>query len=170
MAIDLRTMYIQNAHRLSLYEIESDVQEVYAGQLFQLSNDGKWEYADGTKKAYPTLNNRFGGLGFGDQGERLEGRDDVSRAGKLACLKGNFEIATDQYDTEENYVPGDALVPSTDPAKKGKVTKWDGSLETIPFIVGYVTQKPLSTQPVLTSGMKNNYDAPDVASFLRYEG
>ena len=44
--------YLQNAHRLSLYDVDESVTEIYSGQLFQLNDEGKWVYADGTKKAY----------------------------------------------------------------------------------------------------------------------
>lgn len=146
MAIDLQNSYIQKAHRLSLYNVASTVTEVHAGQLFQLNADSEWEYADGTKKAYPTLNNRFAGAGIGPQGERLEGRDDVSRAGKLACLKGNFEIATDQFDATETYVPGNPLYP----AAGGKLTNFDSaSGHKSELIAGYVTVAPSADHPML---------------------
>lgn len=151
MAIDLNSSYIQKAHRLSLYDVDSSVTNIYAGQLFQLNNSGKWVYADGTRKAYPTLNNRFPGSGLGLQGERLEGRDDVSRAGKIACLMGNFEIATDQYDTAATYTHGAALHPSTDPNKKGKLTVYDSTntAHKAHLIAGYVTSVPASASDFL---------------------
>ena len=147
MAIDLKTSYIQKAHRLSLYDIDSSVGNVYAGQLFQLNDSGKWAYSDGSRKAYPTLNNRFAGQGLGLQGEILDGRDDVSRAGKIACLMGNFEIGTDQYDTAATYHYGQALHPSTDSSKKGLITVYDStnSAHKVQNICGYVTHVPVTT-------------------------
>jgi hypothetical protein len=114
---------------------------------FQLNAAGKWVYADGTKKAYPTLNNRFPGAGLGSQGERLEGRDDVSRSGKIAVLKGNFEIGTDQYDSTKVYVNGMPLHPSTDPTQKGKLTPYDAAngAHKEYFICGFVTSIPATT-------------------------
>ena len=144
--IDLQSSYIQKAHRLSLYDVADTVTTVFAGQLFQLNDDSEWEYADGTKKAYPTLNNRFPGQGIGAQGERLEGRDDVSRAGKLAVLKGNFEIATDQFDDEETYTAGAPLYPAAD----GKITLFkEGSGHKAQFIAGYVTVVPSEDHPMI---------------------
>jgi hypothetical protein len=213
MAIDLRTMYIQNAHRLSLYELKADIRnnrgaEVHAGQLFELDANGYWTYATGKKKAYPTLNNRYGLTATqGLQYELVEGRDDVTRSGKLAVLKGNFEIATDQYDKQPSYTPGDALVAFDDVAaatvyknnttgalqyfasapstgftalytapeiaaltNKGQLTKFVEGAHKVQNIIGYVTQKPDSTQPELTTGMSANYTNPNVATYLRYEG
>lgn len=151
MAIDLKLSYIQKAHRLSLYDVDSSVTNVYAGQLFQLNDSGKWVYADGTRKAYPTLNNRYAGSGIGLQGELIDGRDDVSRAGKLSCLMGNFEIGTDQYDTAATYVHGQALHPSTDANKKGKVTAYDptNTAHKAHLIVGYVTHVPANSSDFL---------------------
>jgi hypothetical protein len=152
-----QTMLITNAHRMSDNEVDASVTNIYAGQLFQLNAQGKWVYADGTKKAYPTLNDRFPGLGLGSQGERLEGRDNVSRSKKLSVLKGNFEIGTDQYDTAVTYTYGAPLMASTDPAKKGKVTLFDpalaGNATKFHLIIGYVTKVPASA-----------------SDFLRYEG
>lgn len=151
MAIDLKQSYIQKAHRLSLNDVDSSVTTIHAGQLFQLNNSGKWVYADGTRKAYPTLNNRYAGQGLGLQGEILEGRDDVSRAGKLACLMGNFEIGTDQYDTAATYTYGAALHPSTDSTKKGKVTMYDSTnvAHKAHLICGYVTHVPVNSSDML---------------------
>ena len=147
MAIDLQISYVQKAHRLSLYNVADTVKEVYAGQLFQLNEESEWEYADGTKKAYPTLNNRYGGLGIGAQGERLEGRDDVSRAGKLSCLLSGYEIATDQFDDTVTYTTGAALYP----AEGGKITLFDVANEghNPAYIQGYVTVIPSEDHPML---------------------
>ena len=144
MAIDMKQSYIQKAHRLSLYNVADSVGEVQKGQLFQLNTDGEWEYADGTKRAYPTLNQRFPGQGLGNQGERLEGRDDVSRAGKLAVLSSGFEIATDQYDEEATYTLGAALHPSTEAGKEGLITIFDSAntAHDVANIRGYVTALP----------------------------
>lgn len=130
--------YLQKAHRLSFYDVAETVTTINAGQLFQLNDEGEWEYADGTRKAYPTLNNRYAGIGLGAQGERLEGRDDVSRTGKIACLAGNFEIGTDQYDDTETYLPGKALFPGDD----GKVRLFVSGTDEAAFIVGFVTRAP----------------------------
>jgi hypothetical protein len=150
MAIDLKISYIQNAHRLSLYDVDDSVTEIRAGQLFQLNDEGRWVYADGTRKAYPTLNDRYAGAGIGLQGERLEGRDNVTRTGKIACLKGNYEIGTDMYDTGATYTHGMPLVP----AAGGRVAPYDGAGGgDATLIVGYVTRVPESED-----------------DFLRYEG
>lgn len=143
--------YIQNAHRLSLYDIDATVGDIHAGQLFQLNNEGKWVYADGTKKAYPTMNDRYAGKGLGLQSERLEGRDNVSRVGKIACLKGNYEIGTDQYDKDATYTYGAPLVPSTDPTKRGQVTvAAGGATPSNPLlVVGFVTQVPANDNELL---------------------
>lgn len=146
-----QTMYITNAHRLDA-EVASTVTNVFPGQLFQFDANGKLEYADGTKKAYPTLNSRFPGQGLGLQGERLEGRDDVSRTKRIAVLKGNFELGTDQYDKDATFISGDPLVPGTG-AKKGLV---------IPFVEG--THKPYHIVGFVTKVPKDDSD------FLRYEG
>lgn len=153
MAMDQQVMYIQKAHRLSLYNVSSNVKEVHEGQHFHLDENGEWDYADGSKKSYPTLNARFAGEGMGPQGERLEGRDDVSRAGKLACIKGNYEIGTDQYDDAVTYTHGAPLVVSKDADKKGKVTLFEAGTDAAHLIVGFVTQVPEET-----------------GDFLRYEG
>lgn len=151
--IDQKIMYIQKAHRLSLYNLASTVTEVHEGQLFQLNADGEWEYADGTKRAYPSLNNRFSGQGLGPQGERLEGRDDVSRSGKITVLSSGFEIGTDQYDDTVEYTLGAPLAPSADPEQKGKLTLFDTATGQPHLIRGYVTQAP-----------------KEAGDFLRYEG
>lgn len=151
MAMDQQIMYIQKAHRLSLYNVAATVTEIHEGQHFHLNNDGEWDYANGSKKSYPTINARFAGLGLGPQGERLEGRDDVSRSGKLACLKGNYEIGTDQYDDEVTYTHGAPLVASA--TKPGKVTLFDEVAGKAHLIVGFVTQVPA-----------------EPGDFLRYEG
>lgn len=141
--------YVQKAHRLSYYNVSPNVTDIQAGQLFHLNDDGEWDYADGTRKAYPTLNNRFPGQGMGPQGERLEGRDDVSRTGKISCLKGNYELGTDQFDDTKTYKPGSALGVVT----PGKLTLYDDATMKPEFIVGYVTQVP-----------------EGLGGFLRYEG
>jgi hypothetical protein len=149
MAIDLNQMYVQKAVRLSLYDIDPAVTNVYAGQLFQLNAAGKWIVSVGTGRAYPTVNNRFPGAGLGPQGELLEGRDDVSKAGKIAVLKSNFEIGTDQYDTTKTYVNGAALYPSV--TVPGKLTPFDSTnvAHKPEFICGYVTKKPATTADFL---------------------
>lgn len=141
--------YIAHAHRLSDYEVADSVKDVHPGQLFQLDEEGKWEYADGTKKAYPTLNARYPGVGRGLQGELLDGRDNVSRAGKLACLKGNYEIGTDQYDKTATYTTGAPLVPGPG----GLVTMAPAADANPLLVIGFVTRVPDSDE-----------------DFLRYEG
>lgn len=143
--------YITNAHRLSFYEVDASVTNIYSGQLFQLNAEGKWVYADGTKKAYPTLNDRFPGEGLGLQGERLEGLDNVSRTGKIACLKGNYEIGTDQYDKDATFVYGAPVVPSTDPLKKGLVTPYDSAnvAHSAHLIIGFVTHVPEDSEDMI---------------------
>lgn len=146
MAIDLQQAYIQKAHRLSLYNVAATVTDVHPGQLFQLNDESEWEYADGTKKAYPTLNSRFAGAGYGDQFERLEGLDDVSRAGKITCLKGNFEIATDQFDDAKTFVVGEALYPGAN----GQLVPFAGAVTPKPeYIAGFVTVVPSTDHPML---------------------
>lgn len=147
--LDLKNMYIQNAHRLSQYEVDESVTEIREGQFFQLNEESKWVYADGTKKAYFTLNNRYAGAGLGDQKERLEGRDDVSRIGKITAVFGAYEIGTMEYDKDADFLPGDMLVISTDAAKKGLVTKAGATAPTPNLIVGYVTVKPESDEDFL---------------------
>lgn len=139
-----KDQYEKKAFRLSLYDVDPSVTEIHDGQFFQLNDQGKWVYADGTRKAYPSLNRRYAGAGFGPQQERLEGRDDVSRTGKIACLAGNYEVASDQYDKDASYTYGAALYVSADPLKKGLLTMFDeGNVAHKPqFIVGYVTEVP----------------------------
>lgn len=137
--------YIQKAHRLSLYRIAASVTDVFPGQHFHLNDDSEWEYADGTRKSYPTLNSRYAGQGYGDQGELLEGKDDVTRSGKIACLKGNFEITTDQYDKLETYTPGQALV-----AKNSVVAPYVKNTDDPALIVGYVTVSPTASDEFIT--------------------
>lgn len=141
--------YLQNAHRLSLYDLDESVTEIQAGQLFQLNDQGKWVYADGTKKAYPTLNERYAGKGLGLQSERLEGRDNVSRTGKIACLKGNYEIGTDQFDKDASYEYGAPLVPSTDPTKRGQITTAPDTGANPLLVIGFVTQVPANDNELL---------------------
>lgn len=137
--------YIQKAPRLSLYNVADTVTEIHPGQLFHLNDDSEWVYADGTRKSYPTLNSRYAGLGIGAQGERLEGRDDVSRVGKITVLLGNYEIETDQYDKTETYTPGMALV-----AKDGVVTPFNEGTDKPHLIVGYVTVAPTVDNEFIT--------------------
>jgi hypothetical protein len=141
--------YITNAHRLSFYHVDDSVANVYSGQLFQLNDAGKWVYADGTKKAYPTLNDRFPGEGLGLQGERLEGLDNVSRVKKIACLKGNFEIGTDQYDKDATFVHGEPIVASLDSAKKGLVTPYVAATHEEYLIIGFVTHVPTDSEDMI---------------------
>lgn len=142
-----QTNYYQNAHRIDR-AVAPSVGDVYPGQLFQFNAQDQLEVADGTKKAYPTLNSRYPGAGLGLQGERLEGRDDVSRTGKIAVFKGNFEIGTDMYDTSKTYTTGAALK-----ATGGKATLWVSGTDSPALIIGYVTHVPTSA-----------------ADMIRYEG
>lgn len=139
-----QVMYDKKAFRFSEYNVAKSVGDIHPGQLFQLNDDSEWEYADGTRKAYPTLNKRYPGKGYGSQNERIEGRDDVTQTGKISCLSGNFEIATDQFDKQAAFKVGDALYPSTDAAKKGLLTKFDSSnaAHKVQFIAGFVTKLP----------------------------
>lgn len=130
--------YIQKAHRLSLYNVAPTVKEVHAGQLFHLDDNGEWDYADGTKKAYPTLNERYAGAGMGAQGERLEGRDNVSRVGKITCLASGYEIGTDQYDDTQTYTPGAPLTSTTN----GQVTLFTTGVSKPELLLGFVTKVP----------------------------
>lgn len=151
-----KDMYEKKAFRLSLYDVDDSVKEIHDGQFFQLNDQSKWVYADGTRKAYPSLNRRYAGKGFGPQKERLEGRDDVSRSGKIAVLAGNYEVATDQYDKDASFTGGAALYVSTDPAKKGLLTVFDSANAAhLPhLIVGFVTEIP----------------GPNNDQFLRFHG
>jgi hypothetical protein len=146
-----QTNYYQNAHRIDR-KVAASVTDIHPGQLFQFNASDELEVADGTKKAYPTLNSRYAGAGLGLQGERLEGRDDVSRIGKITVLKGNYEIGTDQYDTTKTYTAGAALKSGSSTAK-GKVTLWVSGTDSPALIVGYVTHVPTSA-----------------ADMIRYEG
>jgi hypothetical protein len=148
--IDLTSMYIQKAVRLSLYKLDPSVGNVYAGQMFQLNAAGNWIVAVGTGKAYPTTNSRFPGAGLGPQGELLEGRDDVSKTGMITVLKSNFEISTDQFDATKTYANGAALYPSI--TVPGKLTPFDATNNAhLPqFICGYVTKRPINTGDLLT--------------------
>lgn len=139
-----KDMYEKKAFRLSLYDVDDSVEEIHDGQFFQLNDQSKWVYADGTRKAYPSLLRRYAGKGLGPQKERLEGRDEVSRTGKLAVLGGNYEIASDQYDKDASFEGGKALYVSTDPAKKGLLTMYDSAnpAHLAHLIVGYVTEVP----------------------------
>ena len=146
-----KDMYEKKAFRLSLYEVDDSVGEIQDGQFFSLNNLKKWVYADGTRKAYPSLNRRFAGKGLGPQKERLEGRDDVSRTGKIAVLAGNYEIATDQFDKDASFEGGQALYVSTDPTNKGLLTPFDESnaAHKAHLIVGYVTELPAQNEGFL---------------------
>jgi hypothetical protein len=144
-----KTNLISNAHRMSDYEVDASVTNIYEGQRFQLNASGKWVYADGTKKSYPTLNDRFPGSGYGLQGERLEGRDNVSRVKKLSVLKGNYEIGVDQYDKDATYVYGAPVVVSLDAAKKGLVTPYIEATHKEHLIVGFVTRVPATDEDFL---------------------
>lgn len=144
--IDLTYLYIQKAVRLSEYDLDATLAtaQIFPGQLYQLNAASKWVVADGTKRAYPTLSSRYPGTGLGPQGELLEGRDDVSRVNKLACLKGNFEMYTDQYDHTKTFISGAALYPSI--TAPGKLTPFDSTnVAHLPqFICGFVTKVPAS--------------------------
>ena len=146
------TNYYQHAHRLP-GEVSESVIEVQAGQLFQKDAEGKWEYADGTKKAYPTNNARYRaeGTGRGLQGEKLHGWDDITDTGMMNVFKGNYEIGTDQYDKDVSYVAGQPLHASTDPAKKGLITAYDAAnpKHKAYFIIGYVTEVPAEDTDML---------------------
>jgi hypothetical protein len=109
MALDRQNIYHQKAHRLSGHRVSETVGEIQAGQFFHLNDEGEWEYADGTRPAYPTLNERWAGKGRGLQMELLEGRDNVSRVGMIACLKGNYELGTDQFDKTASFKNGQAV-------------------------------------------------------------
>lgn len=153
-SLDNQVKYITNAHRLP-GPVASSVTDVYEHQLFQLNAQGEFEYADGTKRAYPTLNNRYPGSGYGPQGERIEGRDDVSRVGGINVYKGNYEIPTFQYDKDVTYTYGAPLTASSNPAKKGQITLFDTAAASPKWhlVIGYVTKVPA-----------------DDSDFLRYEG
>lgn len=144
-------MHEKKAFRLSQNRVSASVQDVHAGQLFQLNDQNEWVYADGTRKAYPTFNNRFKGAGYGDQNERLEGLDDVTMAGMLTCFAGNYQIHTDQFDKQASFVNGKPLHPSTDPAKKGLLTMYDSANPAHKeyLIVGFVTGTPATNDGYL---------------------
>ena len=135
--LDRNTAYIQNAHRHSLNKVSKNVKEVHSGMLFHLDDNEEWDYADGTRISYPTLNERYPGKGLGPQGERLEGRDNVSSTGKLACLLGNFEIGVDTYEKGATYKVGRPLAASS--TTKGYLKPAEDGEK---FIVGYVTHVP----------------------------
>lgn len=146
--LDKLNMYITNAHRLSQYPVAATVTEIREGQFFQLNDDSEWEYADGTQRAYMTLNNRYQGAGFGNQFELMEGRDDVTRGGKIACLMGAYEVGTLEYDKDATYEVGAPLVVSTVANKKGLLTP-AGATPAAGLVVGYVTVKPESDEDYL---------------------
>ncbi|MGE7305679.1 hypothetical protein ACQKJG_17815 [Priestia megaterium] len=133
------TNYYQNAHRLDL-PISDNVTDVYPGQLFHINDEGEYDYADGTRKAYPTLNSRYNGQGLGLQRERLEGRDNVSRLGAITCLMNNYMIGTDMYDKEASYTHGKPVVASK--TKEGVVEPFTEGTHKAQDIVGYVTIVP----------------------------
>lgn len=139
-----QTNYYQNSHRIDR-NVAAAVTNVDPGQLFQFNAKDELEYADGTKKAYPTLNSRYPGQGLGLQGERLEGRDNVSRTGKITVLKGNFEIGTDRYDKAATYTAGAPLVAD---ANQNVTLFIDGTHK--PWnIVGWVTHVPTSASDMI---------------------
>lgn len=129
--------YIQNSHRMSLYNIAETVKEIYPGQFFHLNDDSEWEVADGTRRSYPTLNARYPGAGIGKQGERLEGRDNVTRTGKMACFTTNFVLGTDQYDDTKTFVVGQPVKVIAG----GILAPWEAG-DNPAFIRGYVTEIP----------------------------
>lgn len=131
------TNYIQHSNRLSLYRVAPTVKEIYPGQFFHLNDDSEWEVADGTRRSYPTLNARYPGAGIGMQGERLEGRDNVTKTGKIACFTGNFEIGTDVYDDTKTFVPGKPVKV----VAGGKLAPFETGDDPA-FIRGYVTVAP----------------------------
>lgn len=134
----VQTNLIQKAARMSLYDVSDEVEEIRPGQHFHLNEEGEWEYADGTKKSYPTLNSRWSGKGVGLQGERLEGRDDVTSIGKISVLISNFEIKTMAYDKEETYEFGMPLAV----AEGGILKPFVEGEDQTEFIAGYVTRVP----------------------------
>lgn len=144
--IDFQLSYLQKAHRLSLYNVSSNVTDVTPGQHFHLNDDSEWDYADGTKRSYPTLNSRFAGQGLGDQGERLEGLDDVSRSGKLAVLKSNFEIAVDTFDDTKTFEVGQPVIAA---GPKGRLVPFEDATHNALFIAGFVTVVPSTDHPML---------------------
>jgi hypothetical protein len=139
-----QTNYITNAHRIE-GEVDASVTAIQPGQLFQFNDSGKLVYADGTKKAYPTLNSRYNGTGYGLQGELNEGRDDVSRTKRIALLKGNFEIGTDQYDATKTFVSGEPIVAGPG----GKVIPFIEATHKPWDIVGFVTYVPASDDEMI---------------------
>lgn len=134
----INTGYIQKATRLSQYDVAESVEQILYGQHFHLNDDGEWEYADGTKRSYPTMNNRYQGKGYGLQGELLEGRDDVSAINKITVLVTNFEIQTQVYDKEETYEHGMPLAVK----EGGVIVPFDEGEHKTEFIIGYVTRVP----------------------------
>ena len=135
--LDRQISYLQNAHRHSLNRVSAEVDNVYSGQHFHLNDEEEWEYADGSRMSYPTMNERYPGKGLGPQGERLEGRDNVSSSGKLTVLLGNFEIGVDTYVKGATYQIGRPLV--VDSTEKGFLKP---AGDTDKYIVGYVTHVP----------------------------
>ena len=138
--------YLQKASRLSLYRVSPEVKEIIPGQHFHLNEEQEWEYADGTKRSYPTLNIRKPLMKYGLQGELLEGRDDVSGTGLIACLITNFEIGTHAYDKDETYEYGAALAVD----EGGIIVPFDSGKHKPEFVIGYVTGVPDTEEDVLT--------------------
>lgn len=144
MALDRQNAYYQKAHRLSGNRVSETVGEIQAGQFFHLNDEGEWEYADGTRPAHPTLNERFAGKGRGLQQELLEGRDNVSRVGMIACLKGNYEIGVDQFDKTASFKFGQPLT-----TKAGGLLTPAKPETAAHLIVGTVTRVPSQEYPYL---------------------
>lgn len=132
------TNYLQKAHRISQYRVADTIQTIEPGQYFQLNDDKEWEYADGTKKAYPTLNVRLPAHGKAYQNELLQGRDDVTQSGMITCLAGNFVLGTTMYDLDETYEVGQALVVTTG----GILKPFDSAKDEVHLIAGHVLEVP----------------------------
>lgn len=136
----VRIELMQKASRMSFYGISPDVTTVEYGQHFHLNDDGLWEYADGTRKSYPSILVRENiGPTRGIQGEITEGRDEITTTGKLTVLVTNFEIPTLAYDDTQTFTPGEPLVAGTN----GYLTPYVPGTHDAAFIVGYVTVPPI---------------------------
>lgn len=144
MALDRQNIYHQKAHRLSGNRVSETVGEIQAGQFFHLNDEGEWVYADGTRRAHPTLNERWAGKGRGLQMELLEGRDNVSRVGMITCLKGNYELGTDQFDKTASFTHGQPVT-----TVKGGLLAPAKADTASHLIVGTVTRVPSQEYPYL---------------------
>jgi len=145
-----------NTQRISSWNLDPSVGALNDGQWLVLNSSGNLVVSAGTEaKQYMTISSRRQGStglpnNMGAPIQAQPARDTVSVSGKAIVLIGAFKLATDMYDTSQNYTMNQALVVGSGTCMvNGVPTAYAGILvpqgaSTQP-VVAHVYKVPTST-------------------------